>query len=64
MEKKIVLDEVNATWIIDTLSNFREVLGLEFEDDTFDTEDRLSCAKQIIECDNMINYLKEKLYVN
>jgi len=61
MEKKIVLEEVNLSWIINTLSDFREVLEFEFEDSSQCTEDRLSVAKQMIECDNMIIYLKEKL---
>jgi hypothetical protein len=61
-EKQITLDEVNVTWIIDTLTKFREAQGLEFENTDADNSYRLSCAQDIIECDNMIIYLKEQLY--
>jgi hypothetical protein len=61
MEKKIVLDQVNVEWLISTIENYKDVLTFDFEDSENDTQSRISFARGIVECDNMINFLKEKL---
>jgi hypothetical protein len=57
----ILLDKQSIEFIIDNLSDYRTLLTFEFEDDEQCTEDRLSTAKQIVDCDTMINYLKSKI---
>jgi hypothetical protein len=62
-ELPILLEKESVEFIIQKLNDLKEIEFFNFtenEDDLGD-EDRMSHALCYIQCENMINYLKEKL---
>jgi hypothetical protein len=62
-QEKIVLERETIQYVIEKLQALKEVEELDLTDWDKDeaTEDRLSTARNYIECGTLINYLKSKL---
>jgi len=60
-DEPIILDKESVEFIFDKIQVLKEVSILEFQDDDKDDESRLDWAQTIIDCDNILIYLKQKL---
>lgn len=60
-ELPILLDKETVELIINQINELKVYLTFDFEEIEQCTEDRLSIAKDIIDCDNIIITLKQKL---
>ena len=57
----ILLDKETAILIVEKLQELKELCSFSFDNSELDADSRLDYAKTMIECDNINDYLKQKL---